>query len=331
MKRSLAICLLALVLAGKAGAQTDPHFSQYFVFPTSVNPAFTGAFDGAYRVTGVYRNQWSDMSGGFRTVGFAAEANTNRNVAIGANVFQQTTGTGYTFQQAYASFAYNGVRFDPEGYKVLTIALQAGMISKRFDASKFQTEEQWNRFTGFNPSVPATEVLMANKSTVFDAGAGIMYADLSEDKKINPYIGVAAHHITSPEEFFLSGTQKTKVPMRLTAHVSLGINVSETLIVTPSVLYMRQGSADEQMFGVNVRSMVGEEVSLLGGVNYRFNDAVVPFAGLQWGNTKLGVSYDVSQSDLGKNVARSNSFEISLTCLFNRPAEAPRYLRCPSF
>jgi type IX secretion system PorP/SprF family membrane protein len=330
MKRSLALFMLALGLASRVSAQVDPHFSQFFVFPAWVNPAFTGAFDGSYRVAGIYRDQWSDMSGGFKTVGLSAEANTNRNLAIGLNIFQQTTGTGYTYQQAHASFAYNGVRFDDEGYKVLTIALQAGMISKRFDASKFQTEEQWNNLTGYNPGVPASEILLANRSTVIDAGAGVMYADLNPDKKVNPFIGFAAHHITSPEEFFLTGTKKTKVPMRFTAHASFGINVSETMIVTPSLLYMQQGTADEKMFGVNLRNMVGEELSLLGGVNYRFNDAIVPFAGLQWGNTKLGVSYDISNSDLGKSVSRSNSFEISLSCIFNRPAEI-RYVRCPSF
>jgi type IX secretion system PorP/SprF family membrane protein len=330
MKRSLAICILALALASKAKAQVDPHFSQFFMFPTWVNPAFTGAFDGSYRVAAIYRNQWSDMSGGFKTVGLAAEANTNRNVALGVNIFQQTTGTGYTYQQAYASFAYNGVRLDAEGNKVLTFALQAGMISKRFDASKFQTEEQWNNLSGFNPGVQSTEILMANRSTVFDASAGIMYADLSEDKKVNPYIGVSAHHLTSPEEYFLSGTKKSKVPMRITAHASFGINVSETMIVTPSVLYLQQGTADEKMFGINLRNMVSEDLSLLGGVNYRFNDAIVPFAGLQWGNAKLGVSYDISNTDLGKTLSKSNSFEISISCLFNRPPEN-RYLRCPTF
>jgi type IX secretion system PorP/SprF family membrane protein len=329
MKR-LAICLLALGLAGKAGAQVDPHFSQFFVFPTWVNPAFAGAFDGTYRVAAIYRNQWTDMAGGFKTVGVTAEANTNQNVAIGASVFQQTTGTGYTYQQAYATFAYNGVRLDPEGNKVLTFALQAGMISKRFDASKFQTEEQWNYLSGYNPSVASSEVLMANRSTVFDAGAGIMYCDLDENKKINPYIGVAVHHITSPEEYFLSSTQKSKVPMRVTAHASFGINMSETMIVTPSLLYMRQGSADEKMFGINFRNTVSDDLSLLGGVNYRFNDAIVPFAGLQFGNAKMGLSYDISSSDLGKTVGKSNSFELSISCIFNRPPEN-RYLRCPTF
>ncbi|RYY99573.1 MAG: type IX secretion system membrane protein PorP/SprF [Chitinophagaceae bacterium] len=329
MKRLLALFLLSGALSLEASAQVDPHFSQYFVFPGWVNPAFTGAFDGNYRVSGVFRNQWSDMSGGFKTIGVTAEANTKRNVSVGLNLFQQSTGTGYTHQQAYASFAYNGVRLDAEGNKILTFALQAGVVAKRFDASKFQTEEQWNSLSGFNPGVPSTEWLMANSSAVFDAGAGVLYCDLNESKKVNPYIGFSVHHITSPEESFISKTVKTKLPMRLTAHASFGINVSETMIVTPTLLYLRQGIAEEKMIGVNLRNMVGDNLSLLGGVNYRFDDAVVPFAGLQYGNMKLGVSYDVGASDLGKTVSRSNSFELSLSFLVNR-SEEYKYLRCPS-
>ncbi|TCZ73170.1 type IX secretion system membrane protein PorP/SprF [Flaviaesturariibacter aridisoli] len=330
MKRFFAMGILALALSQNAQGQVDPHFSQFFVFPGWVNPAFTGAFDGTYRVSGVFRSQWQSMAGGFKTVGFSAEANTNRNVALGVNAFQQTTGTGYTYQQVNASFAYNGVTFDPDGYKVLSFGLQAGFISRRFDASKFQTEDQWSNLTGYNSTIPSADLLTANSSSVFDASAGVMYMDLTEDKKINPYIGFAVHHLTSPEEYFVSRSEKTKMPMRLTGHVSLGINVSEFTVVTPSVLYLRQGTAEEQVLGLNVRHRVSDDVSLLGGASYRVNDAFVPFAGLQYGNFKIGASYDVNASDIGKNVAKTNSFEVSLSLIFNK-GEDNRYLRCPTF
>ncbi|RYD91363.1 MAG: type IX secretion system membrane protein PorP/SprF, partial [Sphingobacteriales bacterium] len=311
-------------------AQVDPHFSQFFVFPGWVNPAFTGTFDGTYRVSGVFRSQWQGMEGGFKTVGFSAEANTNRNVAFGVNAFQQTTGTGYTYQQVYASFAYNGVQFDADGYQMLSFGLQAGMISRRFDASKFQTEDQWNNLTGYNASIPSTELLSANSSSVFDAGAGVMYMDVNPDKKLNPYVGFAVHHMTSPEEFFISKAVKTKMPMRITAHASVGINVSELTIVTPTVLYLRQGTAEEEVLGLSLRHLLADDVALLGGASYRINDAVVPFVGLQYGNFKIGASYDINMSEMGKTIGKSNSFEVSLSMTFNK-ADDPKYLRCPTF
>jgi type IX secretion system PorP/SprF family membrane protein len=330
MKRILAISLFAALLGQKAEAQVDPHFSQLYVFPTWVNPAFTGAFDGSYRVAGIFRSQWSDMSGGFKTVGANVEMNTSDNAAFGFSVFQQSTGTGYTYQQAYGSFSYSGVRFDAEGNKVLTLALQAGMVSKRFDATKFQTEDQWNNISGFDPTAPSTDYVAVNKSSVFDASAGLLYTDLSENKKITPFVGFAVHHITSPEEYFISKSKKTKLPMRIAAHAAFGINVSDELIITPSVLYMQQGSANQKIVAVNFRYLAGENLSLLGGTSYRVGDAVVPFAGLQFNNLKFGVSYDINASEIGQQVAKTNSFELSISAIFNRPAE-DKYLRCPSF
>ena len=59
----MKICLLvfSLFLLGKASAQ-DPHFSQFFSSPLTLNPAFTGKFFGTYRVAGNYRNQLADFN-----------------------------------------------------------------------------------------------------------------------------------------------------------------------------------------------------------------------------------------------------------------------------
>jgi hypothetical protein len=61
-----------MFLLGKASAQ-DPHFSQFFSSPLTLNPAFTGKFFGAYRVMGNYRNQWPTINNAFTTATFAAD------------------------------------------------------------------------------------------------------------------------------------------------------------------------------------------------------------------------------------------------------------------
>src|SRR5215218_4244349 len=137
MKKLLGVCLFVTGFGFTSKAQIDPHFSQYFVFPSAVNPAFIGAFDGDLRLTAVYRNQWSNISGGYKTVGLAGDAVTAKNLNVGLSMFQQTTETGYNYQNAYASFAYTGVRFGDENQKMIAFGIQAGYISRRFDASKF--------------------------------------------------------------------------------------------------------------------------------------------------------------------------------------------------
>src|SRR5215475_7487215 len=45
----------------------DPHFSQFFSSPLTLNPAFTGKFDGNVRIAGNYRNQWPTINQAYKT------------------------------------------------------------------------------------------------------------------------------------------------------------------------------------------------------------------------------------------------------------------------
>src|SRR3954463_15702477 len=87
---------LLLFIAGAQAlrAQVDPHFSQYYVYPSWLNPALTGAFDGDYRISGIYRNQWSSITNAFSTIGLSADMVTSKNINVGVSVMRQTAGTG---------------------------------------------------------------------------------------------------------------------------------------------------------------------------------------------------------------------------------------------
>jgi type IX secretion system PorP/SprF family membrane protein len=329
MKQLFTACIICVGVSCSAIAQTDPHFSQSLVHPSIVNPALTGTFDGNVRVTAVFRNQWANISNGFRTYGITADAVTNKNVAVGLSVFNQGTGTGYVYQNAYASFAYTGVKFGRENTKQLTFALQAGYINKRFDKSKFETGEQWNNITGYNGTAPANETLPTNSSMVFDAGAGILYYDIAADKRMNPFAGFSVSHLTSPEESFFSKGKKTRLPVKITAHASVNYYVTDEVIITPSFLFMQQGEAREMMAGIFLRKSISETTSLLGGVNYRYEDAFVPAVGIEYNSVKIVASYDAAVSDI-TSIYNTNSFELSLSYIYKKK-ELPRGLKCPVF
>src|SRR5438552_6174149 len=95
----LLMLLLLLTGAGReVQAQVDPHFSQYYVYPSWLNPALTGAFDGNYRVSGIYRSQWGNISSPFQTTGVSADFTTEKNLNYGASLLHQKAGDGgYTY------------------------------------------------------------------------------------------------------------------------------------------------------------------------------------------------------------------------------------------
>ena len=58
--RKLLLFGFVVALAFKAKAQ-DPHFSQFFASPLTLNPAFTGKFDGSWRLAANHRDQWPSI------------------------------------------------------------------------------------------------------------------------------------------------------------------------------------------------------------------------------------------------------------------------------
>jgi type IX secretion system PorP/SprF family membrane protein len=277
-----------------------------------LNPALTGAIDGNYRVTAMYRSQWGGISNPFSTPGISADFVTNKNVSIGLNVMNLRAGTiGYSYLTGYGTMAYNGVRF---GYHQISMGMAFGVINRRFDQSKFQTGDQWNQYTGFNPDAVRAEALNKTSAIAFDAGVGAVYYDDTPGKKANLFGGISAYHLTQPQDPFLAGEHE-KMPMRLTAHGGLKYSVNENVSITPNVLYMRQGNSQEKMVGAYAQMKVDETTDFLLGVNYRFKDALCPYAGVYYKNYMISVSYDVNASDLGKVAGNANNFEISLTLI----------------
>lgn len=66
MKTKLHFLATLLLISFFANAQ-DPHFSQFFASPLTLNPALTGKFDGTLRVSGNYRNQWPAFNNVYTT------------------------------------------------------------------------------------------------------------------------------------------------------------------------------------------------------------------------------------------------------------------------
>lgn len=319
MKRFLKVVMCASVLATaqQSTAQVDPHYTQYYVYPSWLNPALTGAFDGSYRVSGIYRNQWGGITSPYSTPGISADFNTGKNLGIGASILNQTAGDGgYNYLTSYISAAFTGVRFGNNGNQHISFGVQGGIVSRRFNRDKLHFGDQWNPITGYNPGVPSTDVFTKTSATTFDAGAGILYYDGTPGRKANVFAGFSANHLTRPEDPFSVGA-KEKLPIRYTAHAGVRIQAGDNFTLTPNLLYLRQGNAEEKMVGAYGQFKVNPEFDFLVGGNWRVDDAVAPYVGFYYKSLTLGLSYDVNVSDLGRMAGsgRGNTFEVSLTLI----------------
>lgn len=329
--KHITFLLLAFLLTGKLKAQIDPHFTQYYMHPVWLNPGMAGVINnGDYRVTAVYRNQWAGVSQPFTTAGISADMATNGDWAFGASFLKQSAGDGgYQYNTGYATVAYSGVRWGSDQTKIISIGLQGGVINRRFDPSKLQFGDQWIPGVGYSPSTPTGEPLQNLSRTVFDFGAGLTYYDATPDRPVNLFGGVAAAHLTKPADPFIANN-KTYLPVRYTIFGGARIQTSDAFSVLPHIVYLQQGNAHELTLGSQVDFLINEETGLLAGANYRVKDAVNVLAGLYYKNMVLGLSYDITNSALNKQIKPVNSFEVSISFTGKRLSSAnSNYYKCP--
>lgn len=325
MRKILSLILLSCVLiSSNLKAQVDPHYSQYYAYPLWLNPGLTGAMDATYRVTVLHRSQWGGITNPFSTFGITADVVAGSKMNFGVAILNQTAGDGgYNYLNANVSLAYTGLQFDANGYKRIAIGMQLGILGRKFNPSKFQFGDQWNPITGYNASNTTTDILTKTSSSVFDASAGAVYFDGTPGKKANLFVGFSASHLTQPDDPFITGPDKMKLPMRFTAHGGVRLTLNDHISITPNALFMQQGSAQEKMVGAFAQLKASNMFDLLLGGNYRLDDAISPYAGFIYKNLSLGASYDVNTSQLGKMAGGANSFEISLTFYGNKSYKYP--------
>ena len=214
----------------------------------------------------------------------------------------------------------------------MVFAMQAGIINRRVDQTKFKWGEQWNPITGYNASNPTSESFAATSSTTLDIGAGVLYYDASPDKKANVFGGLSFFHINKPKDPIISKQSEVlnTIPMRYTVHGGVSFNLFERTSIVPHVLYMHQGTANETMLGVYAQRNINEETDVMLGGYYRHKDAIAPFIGVDWRNFIMGLSYDVNTSKLGAVSRNVNSFELSISYIKRKGTRSIfDFIRCP--
>lgn len=333
LKRIVIVFIAVVSITAKLHAQ-DPHFTQYYIYPLYVNPAMTGGSDGDYRVSGIFRDQWGSIMNSYRTIGVSFDKRTEKNIAWGMNVLNQSAGdAGFNYLNAYGSLAYTGVKFGKNNNHRVVFAIQGGIINRRIDKTKFQTGEQWDPNNGYVQTRPTGEEgLVASQTTVLDIGAGALYFDGSPDKKANIYAGAAVFHLNRPRDAIISNGNVAleAIPLRYVVHGGVSFNLSNKTRIVPNAIYMAQGTAQEVILGTYLQLNVNQETDFMIGGYYRVEDAFAPFVGIDWKEFIFGFSYDINASRLGAANNNVNAFELSLTYRKRKPGRPIfEYIRCP--
>ena len=340
MKKFLITLTFLICLAEYSAAQ-DPHFSQFFASPLTLNPAYTGKFDGVLRVAGNYRNQWPSINNAFTTgtisVDFpilARRIPENDRFGIGVIGLTDRNGNGI-LQNNFggASIAYHK-GLDEDGFQQIGIGFQGMYINKRLDLTKAKFEDMLttNGFTG------VTQEVFSNYNELqlnyFDLNAGLMYSGSTTDDNFF-YLGLSGYHLNKPKESF-RGADYVLSP-RFAVHGGAYFPIADQMSLHTSIIHQRQaGSANETVGGAAIGYTVPTANSydkptvFYAGAWYRLKDALIPYLGLEWNDFRLGLTYDVNLSSLRTASNLRGGVEISLIYI-KQPREGGKGIKCPKF
>jgi type IX secretion system PorP/SprF family membrane protein len=346
MNKSLFSFLLVFTALSQLFAQ-DAHFTQSFASPLTLNPALTGAFNGKYRVSMIYRDQWHPVtSSPFQTFSGAIDLRFNSNskkvqkdVASVGMVFTSDKATlfGFNSNQILLSGAFTK-SLNVENSQFLTAAIQAGVGQRNINFDNLNFPNEFNGVNQYN--LNSNEKLPANNYAYPDLSTGLNYT-YSPKRNTSLYIGGAVHHLLTPTIAFFDketagGTKKLE--RKYSAHASAQLPMGLRNSFLPRVFVAVQGNHAQANLGGNLRLQFtdyGTTAFHLGasarGVRsdkvFGFDAASLMF-GFELNNFLLGMSYDVNLKGLGAYNRNQGSFEFSLGYLGDYDNDA---ILCPKF
>lgn len=332
MRKLILYCCCFLFL-GKLSAQ-DPHYSQFFSSPLTLNPANIGKFDGILRVAANYKSQWAVIERAFETKTVSADFHIlSKNIPS-----EDTWGVGlmgYTDRSTGGAVSLNsasiGTAFhkglDEDGTSQLGAGFQICYSNMLINTANLHFEDQLTSsgFTNVTSEIFSGATL---SSRYFDINAGLLYSGSSSDNNYY-YIGASAYHINRPKQQFTGGLYL--VEPRLTINSGGFFGLGELAKLHISGLFSTQASSSEALVGGSFERTIDAQAntSIYAGGWVRFGDAIIPYLGLEIGDLRIGATYDINTSSLRAGSNMRGGMELSI--IYQRRQSDAKTIKCPKF
>lgn len=299
------ITLLIVLCSFQAQAQ-DPIFTQYYLVPETLNPAFTG-ISNAWNAGLVHRRQWPDGNRKMDTQYAYVNNVISDEIGLGMTVMNQNeVFTSLNYFKLNAAFSYMvDINYDWH----VRFGIEPGFGRKDYNFGNLLLEDQININTGaidpnsIDPGVGAYN----NKINFFDLAAGF------EIGQEFAWMGLSVKHLNRPNVAF---REEGNLPLDMFISVHGGyyfefLNSPTNLLPEESTLlltanYMRQGQynrldmgtvLDFSRFSFGVIVATNPEGK---SENSHFVTSINPVFSLSASEFTFGYSYDWNISKLGR-------------------------------
>ncbi|HAP01495.1 MAG TPA: hypothetical protein DCQ93_06165 [Bacteroidetes bacterium] len=330
MKKIYSLLILSLALT-QVKAQ-DIHFSQFFAAPMFINPAKTGFFDGNYRMTAIYRNQWRSVTVPYQTISgtldFSIPTGFNKKDMFGIGMISYSDRAGdshFTTNYFEGSIAYNKA-LDRWGKSYLGFGMQTGYYSNFIDYQYLSFDEN---FEGGS----TTENFAYNQLGFLDVGAGIDW-NYIPSKDMNFNAGFTMSHINEPMQTFMDDIT-SHLPRKYLWHAGAMLPCGGMAAIYPRISYSAQGPHQELVFGsfgkFAMDKRANQEKSVYFGILDRWKDAVILMARMDINEVSISFAYDVNYSKLAKASNGQGGPELAIQYIGDIPSLKKNKVFCPKF
>lgn len=329
------------------GFSQDVHLSQFYNSDHFLNPAKVGDYDGDYRVTLNYRNQWRQIdkqpistymlsfdhlffiknhefdagifavSDRFAGSEYNIISNSNVNYFVNNTKLLATIATNYFWKQ-------NKFR----------IGLQTGLAMSATDPQNQTYDNQWYYLLGdFDKSIPSKELNNKPSQKYVDLNLGFEWS--RKIGNFEPKLGFSIHHVNRPKDSYWN-TSSERLRARKVFFAETYYQINSQLSLHPKFLMMWTTKTNDMILGVNVsKKLTVKSIPFVyGGIHYRHGvvrifDALIPTVGTKYKKFDIGLSYDVNLSSLsaGTNSNRKGSFELSV--IYTGASTLPKKILIP--
>ena len=317
-------------IAGTYGLSAqDFHKSLYNMMPLAVNPAYTGDFEGTFRLSGMYKDQTNST---YKTPSFSVDVpilmiRKRDWLSAGISFDSDTAGElKFGTTRSLLSVSYH-LSLDKKGKDYFILGYQFGSDNTKIkdkDAA-ISLDGNDNIISNLNPD---------NKTSNSISNIGLMYrSQLDKNTMLN--IGAAYLYVIRQEKEVASGASGNvgKRPSEFVVHGLIDRNIDKNLSIHPSFIIRSRGKEGTE---VMVQAMAGYLIRpdlalrLKGGIGYDLDQGPALLLGADYGEWKFGLSFEFPIYGIAE-ATDFGGFEISASKIINvykKPAVQPA-ICCP--
>jgi type IX secretion system PorP/SprF family membrane protein len=231
--KKLILLFIVLCPGSRVLAQQDPLYSQYITNPFILNPAYAGLTNNLNMAVN-YRNQWSGMEGGPKTINANGHISlSNNKMGAGMMLVSDQIG-GNTITEVLGSYSY---RIQLTSDKILSFGLQGGFANYKIDNSKVTPYDKTDpNFQGtYSETKPSIGFGLILKNDKFFVGFSVprMLESTFDAQGVQNSLYSRHYYVTGSYLFFVSERIRFKpsAMLKLVSGAPASIDLNASLIL----------------------------------------------------------------------------------------------------